>query len=335
MSHHKNGGGIGQQRIHGIGHDAALDLCALFCLSRTAAVKFKGILIADDRLVSSAGERHFNRQIGKFQKLLKALSILADTDGNGCTHPGWILYFMYGIQNIKFFLNKFLKIALLKHHDIAFSLITAQNRTGSGHPVIQTGINFSQKSRTLIVRKIFVQVIVVIDQQYRCNRTGVPILIPHLSKLSNLHPIGSSQKAASPPTGTHQIAEHHKFSRSNDYLMRTLIFSLHKPLGIKIRNNSGQLGIKYMLPLPSQPQKPVVAPDNIAAFRTENYHRQRCIHHGVLGCHIHISGNTFNIFCNFTLPVSEIDPIIKQQQDHTTAFRSCHRQTEKSRYNSK
>ena len=173
-------------------------------------------------------------------------------------------------------------MVLFKNEQVTLPLVAAEKSSRIRHPGFQTAVNLRHDTRPL-----FHQALIVVQKQHRRHRAAVLIHVPRQSQFRHVHPVGGSQKTAAPPVGAHQMAEHQKTPACVAHLLRALAFSLQQPVGVEARNQGGQLGVVKMLPLVGQAQKPVVCPDNVVAFRAEEYHWQRGVDHGVFGGGVH------------------------------------------------
>ena len=206
VPHDKQAGGVGHQGREGISHDTAFHLGALLCLLGTASKKLKGELIADDGLITPAGQRHLDGEIGELHQLLEGGAVFAHADGQGGGQAAGIDHLVDGVQNVKFLIHEPGEILLLKKEEIPVPLHPPQHPAGPVHPGVQAGVDFRVDGGALVLREVFHQILIVVQQQHRRHRPAGLIAVPHSGQLGHIHPVGGGQKAAPPLAGPNQVS---------------------------------------------------------------------------------------------------------------------------------
>ena len=238
--------------------DRAFAITRLFTLVRFSvsvewpAVKLKGELVADDRLVSAPGEGHLNGQVGVLHQLLEAAAVLADADGQGRRQAAGIDHLVDGVQDVE----------LLVHET---GTGTAP-RTGAGsgparirrsmppvprHPGIQPGVDLGVDGGSLVLRLVLHQVLIVVQQQHRHHRAAPPGTGPAPGRTRSRPP--SRWWPGSRPCPVLEARTRCPYTRKRRWtegdLGGTLVFALHEPAGIKVRDHGcGELGVEQVLP---------------------------------------------------------------------------------------
>ena len=329
MAHDEQFGGVGHQGGQGVCHHPALHLCALLRLGGVASIKLKGELVADDRLVSPPGEGHLNGQVGVLHQLLEAAAVLADADGQGRRQAAGIDHLVDGVQDVELLVHEPGQVLLLEQEQVTVPLHSAEHAPGARHPGIQPGVDLGVDGGSLVLRLVLHQVLIVVQQQHRHHRAAPPELVPHLAELGHVHPVGGGQEAPLPARGPDQVSVHQKAAGTEGDLGGTLVFPLHEPAGIKIRDHAAQLGVEQVLLLPCQMEKTVIGPDDVVALRPEDHHGQGGVYHGVLGGHIHVPGDVLDVLGYLPPPPAAVLPVIQPQQDHHHGLRRRQIQAEK------
>ena len=324
VAHDKHLGGVGHQGGQGVGHDTAFYLGALFRLLGAAAVELEGELVAYHRLVAAPGQGHVDGQVGKLEQLPIVLPVLAHADGEGGGDAAGIGNLADGVQNVKFLFDKPGQILLLKDVVVPVPLHPAEHAVGVGHPGVQTGVDLGVDGGALVLRQVFHQVLVVVQQQHRHHRAGGQILVPGLTQLGDVHPVGGGQEAAALVAGAHQVAVDHKPAAAEAHVVGTLVFALQQPPGVKAGDNGGELGVEEVLPVAGEAQEAVVGPDDIVALRTEDPHGQGGVDHGIFCGHIHVAGDIFNVLGDLPAALVAAGAGIQPQDQHHHSFQ--HRQ---------
>ena len=68
----------------------------------------------------------------------------------------------------------------------------------------------------------------------------------------------------------------------DDVLVRALCLPIKEPLGGELGHRRGDMGVEDVVPVAAQIQEPVVAPDDLPVFRSEDDHGEGGVGHGVL-----------------------------------------------------
>ena len=317
VAHDEHLGGVGHQSGQGVGHDPALHLGALLCLFGAAAVELEGELVADDGLIAAPGQGHVDGQVGKLEQLPIGLPVLAHADGQCGVDTAGVDHLMDGVQNVKLVFDKFGQILFIEDEEIAFPLIAAEHTARLGHPLVQAGVDLGHQGRALVLRQVFHQLVIVVQQQHGGHGAGGLILVPDEGELGHVHPIGRGQKAAAAAPGAHQMAKDQKPAAAILHLGGALVFALHEPPGVEAGDEGGQLGIEQMLPLAGELEKTVVGPDDVVALRAEDDHGQGGVGHGVFGGGVHRAGDVFQIAGDLPAAAIRVLPAVDRQgQDH-------------------
>ena len=141
VPHDKQTGGVGHQGREGIGHDPAFHLGALRGLLGPSAEELKGELVADDRLISTAGQRHLDGEVGKLHQLLEGGAVLAHADGQGGGQAAGVDHLVDGVQDVEFLIHEPGEVLLLKEEEVPVPLHPPQHPAGPVHPGVQTGVD--------------------------------------------------------------------------------------------------------------------------------------------------------------------------------------------------
>ena len=319
MSHDEHTGGVGDQGGQGVGHHAAFDLGALLRLLGAAAVELEGVLIADDRLVAAPGQGHIQRQVGKTEQLLEAVAVLADADGQAGIDAAGVDHGAHRVQHVELLLDELLQILLLKDEQIALTLIAAQQTAGARHPGVQTGVDFGQKVRPLVIRQVLHhQILVVVDDEDGCHRPGCFIHVPDLAHFAHIHPVGGGYEAAAAAPGAGKLAKNQIPPAAEGDLVGMGALALHDPAGLKAGDDRRQLALIELVAalLAGELEKTVVGPDDLAALRAEHEHGQRSLGHGVLGGNIHAAGHVIQILADLPAAAASALPVIQRQRQN-------------------
>ena len=317
MAHDEHLGGVGHQSGQGVGHDPALYFRALLRLLGAAAVELEGELVADDGLVAAPGQGHVDGQVGKLEQLPIVLPVLAHADGQCGVDAAGVDHLVDGVQNVELVLHELGQILLVKDEEIALPLIAAEHTPRLGHPLVQAGVDLRHQGRALVLRQVFHQLVIVVQQQHGGHGTGGLILVPDEGELGHVHPIGRGQKAAAAAPGAHQMAEDQKPAAAILHLGGALVFALHEPPGVEAGDEGGQLGVEQVLPLAGELEKAVVGPDDVVALRAEDDHGQGGVGHGVFGGGVHRAGDVFQIAGDLPAAAIRVLPAVDRQgQDH-------------------
>ena len=170
-------------------HDSGLDLGALLNSLRNTAVEFVAVLVFDRCLVAASSQRHIQRLTGKLFCLQKALCIPAYADGKGRGHPAVGVDFSHGIQDGETFLDNAAHIPLLKGNKEAV-LLQLFN-----HAVVVFDITFNlvfdlaHNLRAFIFTRALQQLLVVVDEDDGCHRSGGKVLPCDALELVVVHQI--------------------------------------------------------------------------------------------------------------------------------------------------
>ena len=317
VAHDEHLGGVGHQSGQGVGHDPAFYLGALFRLLGAAAIELESKLVADDGLIAAPGQGHVDGQVGKLEQLPIGLPVLAHADGQCGVDAAGVDHLMDGVQNVKLVFDKFGQILFIEDEEIALPLIAAEHTPRLGHPLVQAGVDLGHQGRALVLRQVFHQLVIVVQQQHGGHGAGGLILVPDEGELGHVHPIGRGQKAAAAAPGAHQMAKDQKPAAAILHLGGALVFALHEPPGVEAGDEGGQLGVEQVLPLAGELEKAVVGPDDVVALRAEDDHGQGGVGHGVFGGGVHRAGDVFQIAGDLPAAAIRVLPAVDRQgQDH-------------------
>ena len=235
---------------------------------------------------------------------------------------------MDGVQNGEFLFYKPGEVLLLKEEEVPVPLHPPQHPAGPVHPGVQAGVDLRVDGGTLVLCEVFHQILIVVQQQHRRHRPAGLIAVPYGGQLGHVHPVGGGEKAAPPLTGADQMPIHQKAASSKCHVAGALVLAFQKPAGIEAGDHGGQLGVKQVLPVVRQLEEAVVGPDDVAALRTEDDHGQWGVDHGILGGHIHCTGDVLNVLGHLPAALAEVGPVIQPQQGHHCQFQGRQGQAE-------
>ena len=328
VAHDEQAGGVGHQGGQGVGHDPALDLGALLRLLGAAAEELKSELVADDRLVAAPGQGHLNGQVGVLEQLLEGVAVHSDADGEGGGQAAGADHLVDGVQNVKFLVHEPGQVLLLEQEQVPVPLHAPEHAAGARRPGVQPGVDLRVNGGALVLREVFHQVLIVVQQQNRGRGPAGLVPVPGVGQLGHVHPVGGGQKAAAPLAGPHQMAVYQEAALPQLHLVGALALALQQPAGVEIGENRLQLGVKQVLLVAGELEKAVVGPDDVPALRPEDDHGQGGVHHGVLGGDVHIAGDVLNILGDLPAALVQAAAVMEGQQHHHRQFQHGQGQTE-------
>ena len=274
MTHDKDIRGVGNELAQCIGHDTALYLGALLHLLAAAAVEFEVEFVFHHGLVAAPGEGHLDGERGILQQFLETGGVFPHADGERGGHAAGAGNIVYGVEYIEFGLLKMLEIALFKEEEIAVPVIAAEETAGGGHPGGQTLVNLAEQGGAPGFVGGFHRILIVVQQQHGHHRLRSEELLFHGGVVGDLHPVSRGQRgrAAALLLGADQGAEDQETLGSQLHLPGTGALSLQEPPGIEAGDQGGELGVKEMVPLVGELEKPLVGPYDFVGVRLEEDH---------------------------------------------------------------
>ena len=297
MAHDKDIRGVGNELAQCIGHDTALHLGALLHLLAAAAVEFEVEFVFHHGLVAAPGEGHLDGERGILQQFLKTGGVFPHADGERGGHAAGAGNIVYGVEYIEFGLLKMLEIALFKEEEIAVPVIAAEETAGGGHPGGQTLVNLAEQGGAPGFVGGFHRILIVVQQQHGHHRLRSEELLFHGGVVGDLHPVSRGQRgrAAALLLGADQGAEDQETLGSQLHLPGTGALSLQEPPGIEAGDQCGELGVKEMVPLVGELEKPLVGPYDFVGVRLEEDHGQGRVEHSVPAGRVHVGRHRVDI----------------------------------------
>ena len=273
MAHDQHAAALTDQLHQGVGGHAGTDLAALLRFFIAAAVEIKIQPVLYHRLVTTAAQRHFDGQGGKPVALLKGLALYTQTEGDGCGQACRAGDCVDVLQNRELILDCPLQVLLFKNEQIAVSLQAAEQAVIALRPLGDGIVDLCIECRNCTLTQIFYQLFVVIHQYDRHHGTGTDILIPHLIELGQICEVQRRQlglllviclngRAVNAVAVLHQL-----------YIEWILCFAGNQPLGVKARQNIGNVPFLHCVVKACQLQELVIGKDDAAVCHP--YHNNR------------------------------------------------------------
>ena len=286
MPHDQHARGVAHQLSQGVGHDAGLDLRALFDLETAAAEEFKVQPVLDDHLIAAAGQREVHRHIRKLQALGQGRGVLSQTDADRGADPVGALHLVHLLRDGELVPLHLFQILLLEHDQIAVAVVAAQDRVVAAAPVVQQILH---RVADLVLDALVVvaaHLVEIVNDDDRRDGTGVLVAQADIVVLGDVDPIGDAHEGRifGRAFRTDQVAVQLVLSPAQLHETGILALSLHQPLARKVRQKVHHAQIHARALFAEEHEEHLVAPDNAAVVQAEHRDGERKMKQGaVLG----------------------------------------------------